>query len=555
MPLMQTLLILAAFGLGTAYGENLCNDLTRDQVQAPLQVIAHNPNRFKTNLVFLKDQVGYAIKAVFKAIGATHVIPDAHPGSIYASPTAKIPGHEDESQDYRYAWPRDEAKTKSVLVRLYKKARAQGDLAFAKQLRGQIELTVEFRKLTQSQDNRSGKAYDRGLLEPKFLLSGKPFMEDWGRHQSDGPAFQAVVHMEYADILIADGEMDLVKTEYYNTTPGAHSVILDDLNAVAKYCMEKTFDYWEEREGYHFATSLAHKNAMRRGREFAVKMGDAEGAARFEAAEKKIDALLDRFYDPQAGYIRASILDWDHGLSLLDIEVPLGVNHSGPDLGPYSPLDDRVLQTNAKLVKTFREIYPINKNEKSSTGESLAEGMGRNREDAYDGYLNQPGKRWGNPWFISTLGMAENHHRFIKSLLIAKKVRVTQRSLENFELLGLKQKPKVGTVYQFGTPEFADLIEANLRRAEGFIARVKNHVGIDGEMSEQFNRENGMMQGVEHLTWNYAAVLSLVLLMEEEHAKLAGVELMAKQKRAAQMKASRHQSRLIQLRYRNTGRK
>ena len=42
---------------------------------------------------------------------------------------------------------------------------------------------------------------------------------------------------------------------------------------------------------------------------------------------------------------------------------------------------------------------------------------------------------------------------------------------------------------------------------DGFVARVLDYVGAEGEMSEQIDRGDGRQRGASHLTWSYASFL------------------------------------------------
>ena len=46
------------------------------------------------------------------------------------------------------------------------------------------------------------------------------------------------------------------------------------------------------------------------------------------------------------------------------------------------------------------------------------------------------------------------------------------------------------------------------RAAADQLRRVRYHAGGDGSLSEEFNRETGMMESASNLTWSYAALLS-----------------------------------------------
>lgn len=507
---------------------NLCSDINHVQVPEVIEVpVDFNANPFTPVNEFVVRQKGISQKVILDAFGAKSVVADAHPGSVIASPTGfKGPG----TQNYQDVWRRDLALVKRVVVLSWIEALKAGNQQLAKRLFAKIHQSTLYEALIQSQDCGEGwPAYHRALVRAKYHPNGKPYLLGWLIHQSDGPALSAVTNIMIANQLIEIGELSYVKNHLYNPEAGAHTVIWDDLNALlepvdpshpggTKVWQELTGDYWEERTGTHYATRLAHLDAMKRGAKLARRMGDLQGAIRYEQAAAEMEPTLNQFYNEAQGYIVASVvpgLNPDNPV-LFDIMALLGVNHSGPAIGKHSALDPDVLQTFSKLMNAFAQEFPINQAAKSRIGEDLAPALGRNLDDHYDGYKFAQDVK-GHSWFLATLAGAELSLKMIRGLFLQQEYTVTERSLEFFTnpyfSRYLPHPAKAGMKYQFGTPEFLELLEADRKLAASFIAQVKEHIGMNGEMSEQVNRENGMMEGVEQLTWSHAAFLSAELFL------------------------------------------
>jgi glucoamylase len=519
-----SVLLLVTVGLPSIAQANFCSDIMngRQPLLLPateMEIIPDqrdpfHDHQFQTNLEYLNEQATKSFELLLNAVGPKHLVPDAHPGSIMASPSTYIPGV--PSQNYRYYWKRDGALVMREAYYQWAAAIAKGDQKRAEELLKRILDWVDFCRILHSLDNESGKAFAEGVNDPKFNLNATPFHDQWVRPQNDGPALEAVTQMLIATKLIEIGRMDLVRERFYDADPARHAAIQVNMQVVRNSLLKKTGNVWEDKRGFHLYNHLSHLDAMDKFAAFLDLLGDYDGAKSIRATADQVRPAADRFYDSNYGYLRATI-DPEPGTdpkSSLDAEAILAVIHSGPVTGALSPLDDRVLQTMHSWVMSFANLYEINKLKKSATGEDLGIAVGRYQEDKFNGYTTDASTQ-GNPWFLTTLAAAEFHFRFEYSLKKAGSIRVTERNLEWLRALGLARAPVVGQEIKSGTAEFKDLIQANRRRAAGYIQRVKYHAGPDGHLSEEFNRDTGYMQGVEDLTWSHAAVLSLTRSIEQ----------------------------------------
>jgi len=199
--------------------------------------------------------------------------------------------------------------------------------------------------------------------------------------------------------------------------------------------------------------------------------------------------------------------------SYLDVWIILGVLHSGKSGFSFYVDDDRVLATALALEQTFERIYGINHQKTDHFGQPMAPGIGRYPEDRYDGYGTN-GR--GNPWFLATQAFAEFHLR-LKGVITAKRIlRITETSRPFFEAL-LNQSLRGKSALTEGDRTFEDIIFALQEKSDAFIRRARYHTENNGTQSEQFNRENGYMQGANDLTWSYASFLSLQRIRERNY--------------------------------------
>jgi glucoamylase len=384
-------------------------------------------------------------KSSLELIIANATRPDVKLGMVVASPSRENP-------DYYYDWVRDTALTFSALIDYYNLTKEEKYLNLIKHW-----VLAEF--------ERQNEWSLTGLGEPKFYVDGRAYSEPWGRPQNDGPALRAIAMIKLARMLLKNGDVTFVSDYLYRPILPANSVIKKDLEYTAHHWREASFDLWEEEKGMHFYTLLAQYTALKEGAILARELNDV-GAAQFYSSEsQKIkDYILASFHDDQIG-IQATIYKVNGGLwyksSGLDIAVLLGLLHTHPYQDLYK-FDDKRIQKYLHALKTsFKNGYTIN----TSIENGIA--LGRYPEDRYDGYTTSG---LGNPWFLSTIAIAEYY------CLLPKK-------LKNF---------------------FLNDIESQFQR-------VIYHSDRQGHLSEQFHRENGLMQGARDLTWSYTSYITAMM--------------------------------------------
>ena len=434
------------------------------------------------------------------------------PGIVIASPQRAGP-------NYFYHWIRDAALTMDVVRGLYERSSGtrQGELK---------DLLFRFAKLSrqlQLTSNPSGAAEAEGMGEPKFNVDGSAFTASWGRPQNDGPALRASVLSKFAVSLLDHGtadDADLVRNQLYDSLQPTHSVIKRDLEYIAHYWSDTSFDLWEEVRGHHFYTRLVQRRALLDGAVIADRMGDFRAADFYRLQAHALEAELLRHWSAVSGYLLET-LDRDGGnstkVSNLDVGVILGVLHAdGSPLsgdGFFSSTDDRVLATAAKLGAVFGALYPINQIQLDHDQQVLAPAIGRYPEDQYNGGSGAGlSDLQGNPWVLATLGLAELHYRVAHVWSSQSAIFVTETNLPFFNslLADSMHGLQVGTRLIAGSSGFDRVIAAVRAQGDAFAARVKSLTPADGGLAEQLDKQTGLPQSARDLTWNYAAFLTML---------------------------------------------
>lgn len=388
-----------------------------------------------------QDQLKYSINGIIS--NATR--PDVRPGMVVASPSRSNP-------DYYYDWVRDTALTYSALIDYYA-------------LTKEAKILKMIKNWVASETSRQNKWSLTGLGEPKYNVDGTSFDGPWGRPQNDGPALRAIAMIKFARLLLANNDADYVIKNLYRGILPADSVIKKDLEYTAYHWDETSFDLWEEEKGMHFYTLIAQYTALKEGAKLASELRD-EGATQFykQEAEKIKQYITSTFHDDVIG-IKATVNKVGGGLhdktSNIDVAVMLGLLHTYPYQDIYQFGDSRVKKYIESLTNSFKVAYNLNRHKSKGVA------IGRYPEDRYDGYGTNG---TGNPWFLSTVGLAEYYCLLQKS---AKR-------------------------------DYSELIEAQFQM-------VLYHSDRRGHLSEQFNRDTGLMQGATDLTWSYSSYLTAMM--------------------------------------------
>jgi glucoamylase len=398
----------------------------------------------------------------------------AKPGVVIASPSTFDP-------DYLYTWTRDSALVFKMLIDQYTHG-----IDVSPTLRTSIDDFISAQAILQQVSNPSGTVSTEGLGEPKFNVDYTEFTELWGRPQRDGPALRSTALIAYANYLIANGNTSHVASTIW-------PVIKLDLDYVSKTWNRTGFDLWEEVSSSSFFTTAVQHRALREGITLAKALGHTSVVNGYTREAGKLLCFLQSYWNP-AGYITANT---GGGRSGKDANTVLASIHTfDPDAGcdatTFQPCSDRALSNLLAYVDAFRRVYYIN----GEIGEKEPVATGRYPEDVYQG---------GNPWYLTTLAVAEQLYHTLNVWNAQGSLEITPISLRFFQTF--IPSAQVGT-YTADSPTYATLTSAIRVYADGFIAIVAKYTPGDGSLAEQFSRFNGSPMSALDLTWSYASVLT-----------------------------------------------
>ena len=394
-------------------------------------------------------------KASFNTVIDNSTKPDVKPGMVVASPSKTAP-------NYYYDWVRDTALTMRSLIDYY-------ELKKDAKVKKLIFTWIDAEAYRQNLPTYSG------LGEPKYNIDGSGFTGPWGRPQNDGPALRAIAMIKFARILFAEGQHDYVLKKLYHGVLPADSVIKKDLEYVAHHWTEHSFDLWEEEKGMHFYTLLSQHVALQEGAKLAAELKDTNAADFYRQESERIGRKLkSEFMDNRVGILvttqKSAPLGYKN--SGLDVAPLLALLHTSPYQKLFSLRDANVVKYIQVLANTFAEIYQVNKKY-----QGMGVGIGRYPEDRYDGYETS---KLGNPWFLSTLALGE------------------------YFCLVKDEMSKQGILSKNLNKELTDATEEQFKR-------VLFHSDRQGHLSEQFNHDNGIMQGAVDLTWSHNSFMTAMM--------------------------------------------
>ncbi|TFK45093.1 glycoside hydrolase family 15 protein [Crucibulum laeve] len=396
----------------------------------------------------------------------------AKSGVVIASPSS--------NPDYRFTWTRDSALVFQAIIDQY-------TLGLDTTLRSQIDAYVAAQAVQQQVSNPSGSVSSGGLGEPKFNIDLSAFTGAWGRPQRDGPALRANALITWANFLLSQKN-----TTYVTNT--LWPIIKLDLDYVSANWGQSTFDLWEEvnSSGSFFTTAVQHRS-LRQGITLATTIGQTSVVSGYTTQAANVLCFLQTYWN-SAGFITANM---GGGRSGKDSNTVLASIHTfdpaaGCDAVTFQPCSDRALSNLVQYVAAFRTIYTVN----SGTTASQGAATGRYPEDGYMG---------GNPWYLSTLAVAEQLYDSLIVWSKQGKITVTATSQPFFAIFS----PGIATGdYASTTATFTTLTAAIKTYADGFVAVVAKYTPSGGGLAEQFSRSTGVPVSAVDLTWSYASVLT-----------------------------------------------
>jgi glucoamylase len=387
------------------------------------------------------------------------------PGSVVASP---VPGAYDPEPDYFFHWFRDSALVIDALRLLYLRVDSGADALrsrFADFVNFSLELEhLDGARLVSSPGwrERFAAGYLQYVRSDEELAAvrgpcvaadtrvnpdGSLDVSRWARPQHDGPPLRALCVLRW----LRDAHFDA------ETTIAAQTLLQHDLDFTLRHWSRPCFDIWEEELGLHYYAMRVSAAALELGSQWLGQRGDTM-AHECSAAAQSALARLDAYWDASGGYLQSRVLsDGRVSAKQLDISVLLAAVHVEGH-GAHTAADPRLLATLAELEALFDGEYAINRNR--PPGQGVA--MGRYRGDVYYS---------GGAYFFSTLGAAELCYR---------------AALHASDPRGL------------------------IARGDAFMQTVRRFTPAGGDMSEQFDRNDGAPRSAQQLAWSYGGLISSV---------------------------------------------
>eukprot|EP00933_Yihiella_yeosuensis_P073026 TRINITY_DN81594_c0_g1_i1.p1 TRINITY_DN81594_c0_g1~~TRINITY_DN81594_c0_g1_i1.p1 ORF type:complete len:594 (+),score=134.70 TRINITY_DN81594_c0_g1_i1:58-1839(+) len=477
-------------------------------------------------------------------------------GTVLASPSRTI---NTTVNDYYYMWQRDSAITMRTLLRVQRGA--SGGLAdvLNNQSSGMRRQFVAYADLVRKQweepsPNINCPAFYKDKIgwcsthgEPKFFVNGSVFDKPWGRPQNDGAAlaatFLADLMDEALDAGLKEPWMDGVLSD-----GGKSGSLQGALQFVLHFFLEGSFEPWEEIYGRHFFLAAVQRKALAAAAALAKRLGyqgslpwPKMGSNQWARGAKQLGDVMLSFFDaapahegPFGTVVRAtfgqqypgndkcffmSVNTSNHtGPCALDAQTLLASMYALPSSKDiefagaiFPPSSPQMLRTAATLVASMGPTYLVNKDddEKGLPGVLI----GRYPGDAYDGAGEQGTcNLCGNPWFVTTHGLAETLYQAAK--LLAEKKQDSDDTDSTFSAEDVKSL--FGQIA--GSKECLKkhgVSKILICLGDGILERAKSHTLSPGmHMSEQIERggmdqplPTGAQMGVPDLTWSYGSLL------------------------------------------------
>jgi GH15 family glucan-1,4-alpha-glucosidase len=226
---------------------------------------------------------------------------------------------------------------------------------------------------------------------------------------------------------------------------------------------QESYDLWEERRGIHAWTAACVVAALEAAAHLAALVGDGPSAERYrEAARRVRRGILEHLYHPGLGrFVRTA---WPAGDGVRTDPTPDASIAGLHQLGVLAADDPRLAATMQQLEEALWVRTPVG-------------GMARYRGDDYFRTTDDRERVPGNPWFITTLWLADWYASCARS-------------------------------------------PADLARARDLIAWACRHAMPSGVLPEQLEPFAGTPLSVAPLAWSHASFVLSVLRYVARHREL-----------------------------------
>lgn len=436
-------------------------------------------------------------------------------GIIIASPSNSNP-------NYYFQWTRDNAIIINSLIDEFYQS---NDSSIKDIILQYFNNSIILQRLNNLSGNFTLKNKFKNLAEPKFNINNTPFNENWGRPQNDGPPLRVIASINFLNKLFLQTNdcklIDLLNDNYNfdNDFDLIEKMLYWDLKFIILNWNEKSFDPWEEIVDQHFFTNLIQFYAIEQAIIFLqnyqktynfIPHNDTNLIHDLKITSNKLLKFLlseNNFLNSNKSYIIESpnLLNIRSGLDIAVILASI-ITHPTKNTIPFDVTDSGILNTLYELIHQMSILYPINHQyHKLNTGVAL----GRYTEDVYDGV----GFVGGNPWFIATISASNLILKLIEHFHLEKKDLIFNLKDNQFWNLIFNIKCSCHINHQILIPynslAYNMTVHQLFNFSDSFLEIVRTHVSDEGEMSEQFNKYTGFLQGARDLSWSYSSFLDV----------------------------------------------
>lgn len=355
-------------------------------------------------------------------------------GGIIASTDSQI-FQQGGRDTYNYVWPRDAAFAALALARA-------GDLHVAR------------RFFMFCNDILDGGEYLMHKYSPDKSLgsSWHPWMRD-GRPelpiQEDETALVLTSLWQYYQI---SKDIEFIE-EIYNSLIKATADFMVIYRDMKTGLPRPSYNLWEEKFGISVFTASSVFGALEAASRFAKLLGKEEGSVLYQQAASEVrEAILRDLYDERIGFFSGQLIDVAGGATR-DRTVDLANVHGISLFGVLESGDPRLV----RAMAVARDALAVH----TSVG-----GFARYQND---GYVHTGAAVPGNPWFITTLWLAQYEIRQAKN-------------------------------------------EEGLTAVKVTLDWVTKHASEAGILSEQLNPETGGPLSATPLVWSHAEFVNTLIL-------------------------------------------
>lgn len=453
---------------------------------------------------------------------------EAFTGAIVAAPyEKKFKGEQTNGDDFVYLWQRDGGIAMLAIEDELENTVSTDD---KESITRYAQMLINYIKFFDYASKQEG--YYPGIA--KFYLSGES-VTDWQNPQNDGPAITALVFTEFANLIMSQKEplkingiiLDKNFVEKYLFDIKGKGLINQNLSYIVDNSREDCYDLWESCLGPMFFAKMIQIKALTAGSALSANFDNLSLASKYIAAAEDLSYQAVEHYQtftygqekfkaycegfdiplnltfPVYPKYKSNNFSKYRGMSL-DSSVILGIllgnlyEYSQPDSWVYKSLiKDKIIAkkfitviqeskedlspTSLEVIKTVRLIADKTFSKKGldayKINEDLPKGInliGRYPGDIYNGITWDDPINKGNPWFITSIALAQYYYTL---------------------------------AYELKKPDYIVMGDKQMELIFKYIDGKENASGKSYTMSEQIDRNTGEQTSAHNYTWSYAQYL------------------------------------------------